>query len=292
MHIWIKNYSTIAHPLVNLTQKGEAFAWDDKHTTTMQSLKNTIIGSPTLISINYTSECPVYLAVDSSIHGVGWILSQKCLDGACCPAYFGSILWNECKSHYSQAKLELYDLFHTLRALCLYLVGVCNLVVEMDAAFIRGMLNNPDCQPNTMINRWITAIHLFDFKLMHVPMQKHHGPDGLSRRMPAEGEEAKENDPEKWIDNMLSLGVWASTWLDSLTLQLSNPLPSNLVLSTEALDNSTPTTFPVNSQLSKSEDDISQIQDYLTTLKLPSNLSDAPLAKFLHKTKHFSLIDG
>ena len=46
MHIWIKNYSTIARPLVNLTCEGEAFTWDDKHTTATQTLKDTIIGSP------------------------------------------------------------------------------------------------------------------------------------------------------------------------------------------------------------------------------------------------------
>jgi RNase H-like domain found in reverse transcriptase len=207
MRIWIKNYSTIARPLVDLTHKGEAFAWEDKHAAAMQSLKDAIISSPALISIDYTSDRPVFLAVDSSIHGVGWILSQKCPDGARRPARFGSISWSERESRYSQAKLELYGLFRALRALRLYLIGARNLIVEMDAAFIRGMLSNPDCQPNATINQWIAAIHLFDFKLVHVPAHKHHGPDGLSRRMPAEGEDVEEDDPEEWIDATLSLGV-------------------------------------------------------------------------------------
>jgi hypothetical protein len=73
IHIWIENYSTITRPLINLTQKGKAFTWDNKHTTAMQSLKDAIIGSPTLISINYTSDHPVYLAVDLSIHPWCWI---------------------------------------------------------------------------------------------------------------------------------------------------------------------------------------------------------------------------
>jgi hypothetical protein len=180
MRIWIKNYSTIARPLIDLTCKGEAFVWNDTHITAMNSLKDAIINSPALISINYSSDLPVFLAVDSSIHGVGWILSQKCLDGARRPAHFGSISWNKHESRYSQAKLELYGLFRALCTLRLYLVGVHHLIVEMDASFIHGMLNNPDCQPNATINRWIAAIHLFDFKLVHVPAHKHHGPDGLS----------------------------------------------------------------------------------------------------------------
>ena len=31
MWIWIKNYSTIAHLLVNLTHKGIPFSWQEQH---------------------------------------------------------------------------------------------------------------------------------------------------------------------------------------------------------------------------------------------------------------------
>ena len=173
----------------------------------MQALKDVIVASPTLISINYASDRPIYLAVDSSVHGVGWILSQDCPDGQCRPACFGSISWNERESRYSQAKLELYSLFHALRSMHLYLIGIRNLIVEMDASFICGMLNNPDCQPNTTINRWIAAIHLFDFKLAHVPAEKHHSPDGLSHCTPVKGEDDAEGDPEEWINRTLSLSL-------------------------------------------------------------------------------------
>jgi len=69
------------------------------------------------------------------------------------------------------------------------------------------MLKNPDIQPNATINRWIAVILLFDFKLVHVPVEKHHGPDGLSRREPADGE-SEDDDPEDWIDATLSLRLW------------------------------------------------------------------------------------
>ena len=50
----------------------------------------------------------------------------------------------------------------------------------MDAQYVKGMLNNPDIQPNTVMNRWIAAILLFDFSLIHIPADQHLGPDGLS----------------------------------------------------------------------------------------------------------------
>ena len=67
-----------------------------------------------------------------------------------------------------------------LKAVKLYVVVVTNFTVEVDAKYIKGMLNNPDIQPNATINRWIATILLFHFKLVHVPAAKHAGPDGLS----------------------------------------------------------------------------------------------------------------
>jgi len=116
MRIWIKNYSAIACPLVNLTCKDTPFMWHPEHEQAMQSLKSAIIQSSALISIDYTTDRAVYLSVDSSMRGVGWILAQDCPDGRRCPSRFGLISWNKRKSRYSQAKVELYGLFRALRA--------------------------------------------------------------------------------------------------------------------------------------------------------------------------------
>lgn len=50
--------------------------------------------------------------------------------------------------------------------------------------------------PNATMNRWIQGILLFDFKLIHVPAEKHQGPDALSRRPRADGEEIEEDNDE------------------------------------------------------------------------------------------------
>jgi hypothetical protein len=85
-------------------------------------------------------------------------------------------------------------------------------MVKMDTQFIKGMLSNPDIQPNATINWWIAAILLFNFKLVHIPAVKHYRPNGLSYCKPVEGEEEKV-DPEEWIDKVLSLRIWVLTWL-------------------------------------------------------------------------------
>ncbi len=47
----------------------------------MEDLKSAIINNSALIPIDYTSNRPAFLAIDSSWHAVGWILSQQCEDG-------------------------------------------------------------------------------------------------------------------------------------------------------------------------------------------------------------------
>jgi hypothetical protein len=107
--------------------------------------------------------------VDSSFRGSGYVLLQLGEDGKEYLSRFGSTTWNEQESRYSQAKLELYGLFRALKAYRMYLVGIKNLLVRVNTKYIKGMLNNHDIQPNTMINRWIAAILLFHFELEHTP---------------------------------------------------------------------------------------------------------------------------
>ena len=72
------------------------------------------------------------LAVDTSVIAVGFILSQQGEDGKHYPNRFGSISLMSVESRYSQAKLELYELFRALRAVRVFIFGAANLV-EMDA---------------------------------------------------------------------------------------------------------------------------------------------------------------
>ena len=72
-------------------------------------------------------------------------------------------------------------------------------MVEIDAKYIKGMINNPDIQPNATINHWISVILLFNFQLCHIPGHA-HGPDGLSQHTRAPKDPAVEEDYEEWIN--------------------------------------------------------------------------------------------
>src|SRR5712671_4554529 len=306
MRLWIKGYSSIARPLVDLTRKGQTFKWHEEHAAAMQTLKDAIISSPALISIDYSSHRPVYLAVDSSYRGVGWILSQECSDGHRRPSRFGSISWSERESRYSQAKLELYGLFRALRALRLHLVGIRNLIIEMDAQFIKGMLSNPDIQPSATINRWIAAILLFTFKLKHIPANKHHGPDGLSHCEPSPDDDDDDGNPEDWIDRALALGVWVESWLTSQTSQVLTlllfdhgaPLMATSQASAWSLgtedtnDTTNAAALPTDSTNTRADNEMEHIQQYLSSRRPPSGLSSLATAQFIRRAQRFALFDN
>ena len=192
VRIWIKNYSQIARPLVDLTRKGTEFIWGPPQELAFRKLKEMVSRAPALRPIDYRSGKPVILSVDSSIHGIGFVLSQQNEEGRRVPARYGSLPLTPVESRYSQSKLELYGLYRALRHFRIYLVGVPSLIVEVDASCIKGMLNNPDFQASAPVNRWIRGILMYDFGLVHVPGKQHKAPDALSRRRYTEDDEEKE----------------------------------------------------------------------------------------------------
>ncbi|XP_006462350.1 hypothetical protein AGABI2DRAFT_151831 [Agaricus bisporus var. bisporus H97] len=124
------------------------------------------------------------VAVDSSWRAVGYYLYQRDEVDPKLVHYikFNSILMDERQQRYSQPKRELCGLRMVLEEEVYLLRGSRNLVVETDAKYLFGMLNNPGKLPNATVNRWIDYIRTnFQFTLLH-KKGKTFGPDGLSRR--------------------------------------------------------------------------------------------------------------
>ena len=151
--------------------KGTPFVFSPEQVAAQDALKAALLASPALQPIDYNSDSPVILGVDTSHIVIGFLLCQCDADNPhiCCYACFSSITLNDHESRFSQPKLELYGLFCTLCALKMYLIGVWNLVVEVDARYIKGMLANPDLAPSASMNCWIVSILLFHFTLVHIP---------------------------------------------------------------------------------------------------------------------------
>ncbi len=165
--MFILNFARHANALVNLTHKGVPFQFGLEQQAAQDDLKQALIALPALRPIDYSSDSPIILAVDTSTIAVGFYLCQADAENLQKRYYacFGSIPFNNRERRFSQPKLELYGLFRALRAYKIFIVRVRNLIVEVDARYIKGMLNNPNIAPSTSINRWIVSILTFHFEL-------------------------------------------------------------------------------------------------------------------------------
>jgi hypothetical protein len=76
LRIFIKGYTLVARPLIYLTRKDEVFDFGPSQLESFENLKVAVANSPALRPINYESDRPVILAVDSCANGVGFILLQ------------------------------------------------------------------------------------------------------------------------------------------------------------------------------------------------------------------------
>ena len=181
-------------------------------------MKDAICQSPVLCWLNYESRREVILVIDTSLIAVRYILLQEGDDRKRYLNHFGSIGLSNVESCYSQAKLELYGLFRALQAVCIFVFGVNNFTVEVDAKYIQGMINNLDLQPNTTINWWIAGILLFSFHLIHIPATHHTGADRLSYHLLLDEDPPEEDDFEDWLDNSYSF------WITLLNNHISLPM--------------------------------------------------------------------
>ena len=116
LRMFIRNFAHRAHQLVKLTQKDAAFEFGLPQIEAQDDLKDALLDSPALRPIDYTSESPVILAVDTSYIAVGFFLCQCTTENLKKRNYnrFGSITLNEREARFSQPKLELYGLFRAL----------------------------------------------------------------------------------------------------------------------------------------------------------------------------------
>ena len=298
LRMFIKDFSKIARPLINLTRKDVPFEFGTDQQVAMQRLKDAVMNSPALRRIDYESGREVILAVDTSVIAVGYILMQVGEDGKRYPARFGSLSLTEVESRYSQAKLELFGLYRALRAVRVWIFGVANLTVEVDAKYVKGMINNPDLQPNATINRWIAGILLFQFKLVHVSADKHTGADGLSRRPPSSLDPPEPDNHEDWLDHAYGFSMELLNDCSTKELTVETPSadtdrPLSFLAFVQVLQpTSSDVQIPRSLKAQARDERILDYREFLTTRVHPPEMSDTEFESFTGLATKFFILDG
>ena len=94
-HIWIPHYAHVAEPLYGLLKKGRKFEWRDEHAESVRKMKEALVAAPALRKAVYGKDNPVFLTVDMSPTGIGWVINQEDDDGTRFPIWFGAKVLSE-----------------------------------------------------------------------------------------------------------------------------------------------------------------------------------------------------
>jgi hypothetical protein len=78
-----------------------------EHTDSVRRMKEALTAAPTLRRGVYGNGVPIYVTVDTSPTGIGWVVSQEGEDGERFPIRFGAKVLSERQRRYTQVKREL-----------------------------------------------------------------------------------------------------------------------------------------------------------------------------------------
>src|SRR6202023_847943 len=147
--MFIKDYAKITQPLTHLLQSKVPFEWGESQDLAMREVKRLLSVFPALKPIDYHLDAPVILGVDTSWMAVGFWICQEDPDNPKKRYYacFASITLSKQEARYSQPKRELFGLFRALQEAKFWLLGCRKLIIESDAKYIKGMINNPTLGP-------------------------------------------------------------------------------------------------------------------------------------------------
>jgi hypothetical protein len=130
-HICIPHYAHVAEPLYGLLKKGRKFEWTTDHTDSVRRMKEALTAAPALRKGVYGNRAPIFVTVDTSPTGIGWVISQEDDEDEIFPIRFGAKVLSERQRGYAQVKRELWGIVSVVKADRGHLIGT-EVVIETD----------------------------------------------------------------------------------------------------------------------------------------------------------------
>ena len=162
---FIKNFSTIAAPLRELTRSKVEWRWRKREQEAFMKIKNSLLDSATLAYYEVGADTEV--VVDASPVGLGAVLTQKKRDGHRPVTYISRSL-SPVEQRYSQTEREALAIHWACERLRMYLAGAQFKVVT-DHKPLEAIFNNSNSKPPVRIERWSMYLQEFDFTVEYRP---------------------------------------------------------------------------------------------------------------------------
>jgi hypothetical protein len=93
-HKFIRDYSSIASPLYNLTEKGKTFYWSNECNHAFRTLKKYLTTAPLLVTPRTGPNSTFVISTDASNKGIGAVLLQEQPDGSLRPCSYYAKIFN------------------------------------------------------------------------------------------------------------------------------------------------------------------------------------------------------
>ena len=172
---FIRGFSKIAGPLIQLTKKDEPFSWTEECEHAFQTLKEKLTAPPILAYPNYQE--PYILQTDASGELICMILSQMQDGKERVIAYDGKHL-TLAGNNYSTTEKEALAVIQGLKHFDPYLRG-SQVTIVTDYSALTWLLSQRE--PKGGIARWVCYLQQFNYTIQHKCGKKHLNVDALSR---------------------------------------------------------------------------------------------------------------
>ena len=193
---FIKDYSTIARPLFDLTRKETPFRWENAQEQAFRALINAFVTAPVLMLPDH--DRPFRLITDASDFAVGALLEQPDEFNRWHPVAYYSKSMNPAERNYIIHDKELLAIVMALMYFRHYLEGAKHQTeIWTDHSNLQYFMTKQKLTRRQA--RWALVLSRFDFALTHHP-GTHNKSDALSRRPDHKGGVEHDNEERILLD--------------------------------------------------------------------------------------------
>ena len=172
---FICGFSSIAHPLIDLTKETVDFCWKPEHFDAFKRLRTLLTTAPILVYPDFEHE--FILFTDASDYGIGGVLSQRIEKLEKPIAYYNRHL-SETEQRYSTTEKECLAIVDSVKHFRQYLNGR-HFTLVVDHQPLEYLKSAKDT--NRRLNRWSLELAAYDYTVTYRKGKSHGNADALSR---------------------------------------------------------------------------------------------------------------
>lgn len=172
---FVPNFSSLVHPLTQLTKKDVLFEWTKEHEDAKQKIITALTSSPLLVHLE--DDLPLYLVCDASGLGIGSVLCHV-IEGEERPITFHSRSLNRHEMNYTVSEKELLAIIHGVKKNRQFLVGR-QFIIVTDHHSLCFLFSLKD--PHGRLARMALYLSNYEFKVEHRKGKDNCVADCLSR---------------------------------------------------------------------------------------------------------------